>query len=176
MAFAAGMKGLFSGGLFKTLGENALEGAMAGGLGATAWGIGPGDHSFGGIVAGAATGALFGMAGGAGGRYGARRAKEWADAGSGWNGRTLRQGNSSVFIEADATRLEFTRWSGVGVSGGSPKPGKTRGLKYSSMGAWGARGAGALGGVLGLGWGNNLIGNSRRRKHMSSLNHYGETF
>tara|TARA_Y100000310_G_C20447054_1_gene698920 strand:+ start:266 stop:832 length:567 start_codon:yes stop_codon:yes gene_type:complete len=179
---------LAASGVLKNVGKNVAEGAMSGALGATAWGIGPGDLTFGGTVAGAAIGGLTGGLAGMGSRYGTYRAQ----VGSSYRVYTVGGGkrmpghraefgftNKGMYARAQSRNIP------QGGARGPVGPWKTNrqaiipraGFRtYSEINRGVTRAAGFLGGAWGLGFGNDKFGNSRRRKHMSSLNHYGEMF
>jgi len=202
-------------GTMHTVGRHMAQGAIAGGVGAAAWGVGPGDLTFGGVMTGTAVGALTGGLGGAGGKFAARRAKGWRDKtffgpnakvakGDAWMSNAHMVGDRARIVGARPTRggmniqhlggrlkegvempkglnrkqrSEFIQKNAEWDNPLSMKAGQNSfNLKFKNMGNYGATAGGAVGGMLGLGWGNNAFGNSRRRKHMSSLNHYGEMF
>jgi hypothetical protein len=90
-----------------------------------------------------------------------------------------REGMVSSIAEATkakGSKLTSKEQAGIFNQFGSLKRGKTRKMSYDSMPTVGARVGGGIGGLVGLGFGNSQFGNSRKRKHMTSLNHYGETF
>jgi len=154
------------------IGMFARRAVMGGAIGAgtsLAWGLGPGDLSVGSVAGGAVGGAVLGGAGG----YGGVRAR--------------RAGVFQNMKLRDLTRTHngITRQVGLGPAGISvaqtggpinlPKRStlRTAGIGWGRLGMYSGAGAG---GMMGAWAGNNMFGNSRRRKSMNTMNHYGEMF
>lgn len=155
-------------------GRRFAIGAAVGGGTAAAWGAGPGDFSIGGVATGAALGGALGMAGG----YGASRL--------GKSGLASNMGTREAFGRIGGKKTIGMQLGGsIGPSGitysrknlaAGGKFSKGGGMGQIGWGRAGMYGAGAIGGLGGLAVGNNLFGNSRRRKSQNTLNHYGEMF
>ena len=148
---------------FSMFARRAAMGAAIGGGTQAAWGLGPGDFSAGHIVGGAAGGAVLGMAGG----YGASRARSagYLDR---LGGRQAKMTNR-FFGGQLSTSTQGMRFVG----------GRMGGARRTSNIGWGRAGlyTGATMGSFAGAWaGGNMFGNSRRRKSMGTLSHYGELF
>jgi len=138
-------------------------GGAIGAVSSAAWGAGPGDFSLGGIAGGAAMGAVMGGAGG----YGASRARS-AGMFDRFAGKqmTMRNRFAGGQLTANTQGMRFVG----GRQGGARRTGQ---VGWGRAGMYAGAGAG---GILGSWAGNNMFGNSRRRKSQSTLNHYGEMF
>ena len=159
---------------FSMFARRAAMGAAIGGGTQAAWGLGPGDFSAGHIVGGAAGGAVLGMAGG----YGASRARS--------AGYMSGISNKSGFFRMGGKRMPGMQLGGsIGPTGLTySRRNLAKGGKFAPGGgmgsvSWGRAGlyTGATMGSFAGAWaGGNMFGNSRRRKSMGTLSHYGELF